>query len=251
MSAADGETAPLPRIFSSSHSNSRRCGRFLIRQRLGSGCCQLLLALGAKDHHPLVALTSRMGAGICRALHRSSLAWARRCRAGAGPYWGHWERPGGSGREQRLGRGTQLRFPPFSLQVMEVLDSEQRGRTDPFHRIFQPCPPSPPGVIPVGKLSHGAVGVEFGGTFSELRLPSRAANGGRCWRRGSAGTAPVNGQDEAPSQGHGAGAALITLPASSPARGPRQFGGGQSRLGSAPIEAASLRALGDWQRGRR
>lgn len=74
VSAADGETAPLPRILSSSHSNSRRCGGFLIRQRLGSGCCQLLLALGAKDHHPLMALTSRMGAGICRPLQHSSLA---------------------------------------------------------------------------------------------------------------------------------------------------------------------------------
>lgn len=73
VSAADGETAPLPRILSSSHSNSRRCGGFLIRQRSGSGCCQLLLALGAKDHHPLMAPTSRMGAGICRQLHHSSL----------------------------------------------------------------------------------------------------------------------------------------------------------------------------------
>uniref|UniRef100_A0A8C5U9I7 Uncharacterized protein n=1 Tax=Malurus cyaneus samueli TaxID=2593467 RepID=A0A8C5U9I7_9PASS len=40
----------------------------------------LLLALGAKDHHQLMALTSRTGAGICWRLHRSSSAWPWHCR---------------------------------------------------------------------------------------------------------------------------------------------------------------------------
>lgn len=158
VSAADGETAPLPRILSSSHSNSRRCGGFLIRQRLGSGCCQLLLALGAKDHHPLMAPTSRMGAGICRQLHHSSLAPSR-----------SWAILGALGEDRGVRRGGKAGQVFTHLCFLRMCLAANRWVGLPLSIVFSNrAHPASPSVTPVGKLSHGAPPpTQFGGVFSE------------------------------------------------------------------------------------
>lgn len=127
-------------------------------------------------------------------------------------------------------------------------------------------PHQPPSLIQVGKLSHHTVGGRVGVRRHLLRARAAKQHCGYnpraqvlamqtalSARRSLCTTGPhsraaTNGHGEAPAvfafPGAQVGGRFITLRPSSLARGPQQFGGGQSCCVLAPIEAASPWAPG-------